>query len=219
MALAIFDLDNTLLGGDSDHAFGEFLIEENIVDADDHRLANDRFYRQYTDGTLDIHEYLAFALQPLKRFEAHQLEDLSLRFVDRKVRPLLLPKANELLRSHRERGDKLLIITATNRFVTEPIAHLLGVPDLIATEPERENGRFTGRIVGTPSFQHGKIERLDEWLVENPQDLDGSYFYSDSMNDLPLLQQVEYPVAVNPDARLRAYAEKAGWPILDLRSE
>ncbi|HET8706845.1 MAG TPA: HAD family hydrolase [Pseudomonadales bacterium] len=219
MALAIFDLDNTLLGGDSDHAFGEFLIEERLVDALTHRDANDRFYRQYMDGTLDIHEYLSFALKPLTRLAPEQLVELSRRFVSSKVTPLLLPKANALLDSHRQRGDTLLIITATNRFVTEPIAELLGVPHLIATEPEKVDGRYTGRIVGTPSFQHGKIVRLDEWLQDNPQDLDGSYFYSDSMNDLPLLQQVEYPVAVNPDARLRAHAEKEGWPILDLRGE
>lgn len=220
MALAIFDLDNTLLGGDSDHAFGEFLIEERLVDALTHRDANDRFYRQYADGTLDIDEYLSFALKPLTRLSPEQLVDLSRRFVSSKVSRLLLPKASALLDSHRERGDTLLIITATNRFVTEPIAELLGVPHLIASEPERaEDGRITGRIVGTPSFQHGKIVRLDEWLQQHPQDLNGAYFYSDSMNDLPLLEQVDFPVAVNPDPRLHAHAERAGWPILDLRGE
>jgi len=220
MALAIFDLDNTLLGGDSDHAFGEFLIEQKLVDVLTHRETNNRFYQQYSEGSLDIHEYVAFAVQPLMRMTIPELAELSRLFVASKVSPLILPKAAALLESHRQRGDTLLIITATNRFVTEPIAELLGVPHLIATELERHpDGRFTGRILGTPSFQHGKIVRLDEWLKDNPQDLEGAYFYSDSMNDLPLLEQVDYPVAVNPDPRLHAHAEKAGWPILDLRGE
>lgn len=217
LALAIFDLDNTLLGGDSDHAWGEFLCEKGIVDTDEYRRANDHFYQCYKEGTLDIQEFLAFALRPLAMLELDQLNSLHQQFMQEKVQPMILSKAAELLQTHRQRGDFLLIITATNRFVTGPIAAALGVDDLIATEPEQTANGYTGRVSGTPCFQDGKVTRLNQWLGENQHSLEGSAFYSDSINDLPLLEQVSHPVAVDPDDKLRATAETRGWPVISLR--
>ncbi len=217
MRLAIFDLDNTLLGGDSDHAWGEFLCRKGIVDPDAYRRANDYFYQQYQSGSLDIHEYLNFALLPLTRHELGQLQQWHQEFMATVIEPMLLPQAEALLRRHRDNGDFLLIITATNRFVTQPIADRLGVDAILATEPEMKDGAYTGHIAGTPCFQHGKIEHLQHWLAETGHNLSGSYFYSDSHNDLPLLALVDHPVAVNPDPALQRHAEQRGWPILDLR--
>lgn len=217
MSLAIFDLDNTLLGGDSDHGWGEFLVSRGLVDEARFRSANDLYYQQYQSGELDIHAYLAFALEPLTQHNLPALEALHAEFMRDIVTPMYLPKAAELLAEHRARGDYLLIITATNAFITRPIAAALGVDAIIATEPELMHGRYTGRIVGTPSFREGKVVRLREWLVEHQFNLAGSSFYSDSHNDLPLLEMVETPVAVDPDDTLRATAIARGWPIISLR--
>ncbi len=217
MALAIFDLDNTLLGGDSDHAWGEFLCEKGIVDTDEYRRANDHFYQCYKEGSLDIQEFLAFALRPLALLEREQLNALHQQFMQEKVQLMMLPKAAKLLQTHRNQGDFLLIITATNRFVTGPIAAALGVDELIATEPEETAAGYTGKVSGIPCFQDGKVIRLQEWLNKNQHSLDGSSFYSDSINDLPLLEQVSHPVAVDPDDKLRATAESRDWPVISLR--
>jgi HAD superfamily hydrolase (TIGR01490 family) len=217
MSLAIFDLDNTLLGDDSDYLWGRFLIEQGLVDGDDYERENQRFYDAYRAGTLDIQEFLAFMLRPLAEHPPERLLDWRARFIEDKIRPILLPKALELLARHRDAGDTLLIVTATNRFITAPIAELLDVPHLLATEVEFADGRFTGRSFGVPCFQHGKVERLSEWLAETGQDLNQSWFYSDSHNDLPLLDRVRYPVAVDPDAVLAQHARERGWPIISLR--
>ncbi len=217
MTLAIFDLDNTLLAGDSDHAWGEFLVEEGIVDAETYRKTNDRFYQDYLNGELDILNYLGFALQPLSIHSMDELLEWRARFMEKKVRPMLLQKAHELLNSHRQRNHTLMIITATNRFVTEPIAELLDIEHLIATEPEMINGRYTGRIVGTPSFQEGKVTRLNDWLEAHGESLDGAWFYSDSHNDLPLLEIVDNPIAVDPDPKLEKHARNQGWGVMTLR--
>ncbi|WP_415889548.1 HAD family hydrolase [Neptuniibacter sp. SY11_33] len=217
MSLAIFDLDNTLLAGDSDHAWGEFLCEKGIVDSDEYSRANDYFYEQYKNGGLDIFEFLAFALKPLAQMKRTELDKLHLEFMESKIIPIMLPKAAELLQNHRDQGDYLLIITATNRFVTGPIADKLGVDDIIATDPEEVDGEYTGKVAGIPCFQDGKVTRLNEWLKHNDFNLEGSYFYSDSHNDLPLLEQVTHPVAVNPDETLEDHANTHLWPVLDLR--
>ncbi len=217
MSLAIFDLDNTLLGGDSDYLWGQFLVERGLVEGEAYERENQRFYDQYRAGTLDIHEFLAFMLRPLAQNPLVELLDWRARFIEAKIRPILLPQATALVERHRDAGDTLLIITATNRFITEPIAEMLGVPHLLATEPEFVDGRYTGRPVGIPCFQHGKVERLDAWLVETGHDLAGSWFYSDSRNDLPLLGRVTYPVAVDPDDVLARHAREHGWPIRSLR--
>jgi HAD superfamily hydrolase (TIGR01490 family) len=217
LTLAIFDLDNTLLAGDSDHAWGEFLVEEGIVDAGDYKRANDRFYQQYLDGELDIQHYLSFALQPLAQHNMNELLLWRERFMEIKVHPMLQRKATILLNQHREQGHTLMIITATNRFVTEPIANLLGVDHLIATDPELVNGRYTGEVAGTPCFREGKVVRLNDWLDACDETLAGAWFYSDSHNDRPLLEKVANPVAVDPDPTLEAMALENGWRMMSLR--
>jgi HAD superfamily hydrolase (TIGR01490 family) len=221
VSLAIFDLDNTLIAGDSDHSWGEFLVQKRLVDAEEYQLANDHFYEEYKNGTLDIYAFLRFSLAPLTRYSLSELADLHAEFMREFVEPMLLPKALALLASHRARGDYLLIITATNAFVTRPIAKRLQVDDMLATEPEVVNGRYTGNSVGTPCFQGGKVTRLKEWLGARGHaqayDLSDSYFYSDSVNDVPLLEQVAHPVAVDPDSRLAAIALARGWPVISLR--
>jgi HAD superfamily hydrolase (TIGR01490 family) len=217
VALAIFDLDNTLLGGDSDHAWGEFLVQKGIVDAAVYGAANERFYRAYQNGTLDIRIYLTFALEPLTRFSRAHLAQLHAEFMRTMIAPLRLPKAAALLTEHRERGDFLLIVTATNAFITRPIAHSLGVDAILATEPEIRDDRYTGAFIGTPCFREGKVTRLREWLLQHPYDPAQAYFYSDSQNDLPLLNMVGNPIAVDPDDTLRAEAQQRGWPIISLR--
>lgn len=217
MTLAIFDLDNTLLAGDSDHAWGEFLVEEGIVDADHYRRENDRFLQEYLNGELDIHRYLSFALAPLAEHDMEQLLSWRERFLAKKIRPMMLTRAEELLQHHRDQGHTLMIITATNRFVTEPVAALLGIKHLIATEAEIVDGRYTGQVAGTPSFQEGKVTRLQAWLERHDASLNGAWFYSDSHNDVPLLRQVSNPVAVDPDPKLRRLADAEGWQILSLR--
>lgn len=216
--LAIFDLDNTLLNGDSDHAWGEFLCSKGVVDAEEYRKANDYFYEQYKSGSMNIFEFLEFALRPLAANSNETLAEWHAEFMQEVIQPMMLPKAATLLQKHRDAGEHLMIITATNRFVTGPIAEQLGVDTIIATDPEIVNGNYTGKVAGTPCFQAGKVERLNTWLADNGATLEGSSFYSDSINDLPLLEKVDYPVAVNPDEKLTAEANRRGWPILDLRA-
>jgi HAD superfamily hydrolase (TIGR01490 family) len=217
VALAIFDLDNTLLAGDSDHAWGQFLVDQGIVDAKVYKEANDHFYRQYQQGGLDIHEYLEFALKPLAEHSKQQLDQWHRQFMMECIEPIMLGQARELLSQHRDRGDYLLIITATNRFVTEPIARALFVDHILATDPEFVDGAYTGKVAGTPCFQDGKVTRLNEWLADHQMDLKGSYFYSDSHNDLPLLERVDNPIAVDADEILTNTAKQRGWPIMSLR--
>ena len=217
MSLAIFDLDNTLLSIDSDHAWGEFLLEQGAVDAVAYREANERFMADYNAGTLDMAAFLEMALKPLAENTPEQLAAWHQQFMASKIEPHILPKAEELLARHRTKGDTLLIITATNRFITEPIAERLGVDDLIAVDPEMIDGRYTGRVFGVPSYREGKVTRLKQWLEDQDYTMDGAWFYSDSHNDLPLLEQVENPVAVDPDDTLRKVAETRHWRIMSLR--
>ncbi|MES0872919.1 HAD family hydrolase [Sinimarinibacterium thermocellulolyticum] len=217
MNLAVFDLDNTLLAGDSDYLWGVFLVENGVVDADHYARSNERFYREYEAGTLDIHAYGAFVLQPLVEHELHVMQELRKRFIDERVVPMVAPGAPALLERHRRAGDTLLITTATNRFVVEPIAALLGVPHLLATEPEIVDGRYTGRLQGTPNFQTGKVARLRAWLDEQRKPRGRITAYSDSHNDLPLLEMADRAVAVDPDPRLRAAAQERGWDVISLR--
>ena len=217
MALAIFDLDNTLLAGDSDYLWGQFLVQRELVDGDWYTSENRRFYDEYKQGELDINEFLAFSLQPLAKMSMAQLAELHQQFMASSIEPILLNKAAALLNKHRQQGDFLLIITATNRFVTEPIAERLGVDDLLATEAEIVNDRYTGQPTGIPCFQDGKVKRLNSWLAQTGYNMDGSWFYSDSHNDLPLLEGVDNPVAVDPDDTLAQHAEMKGWPVMSLR--
>ncbi|WP_372613211.1 HAD family hydrolase [Halomonas sp.] len=217
MSLAIFDLDNTLLSIDSDHAWGEFLLEQGAVDPVAYREANDRFLADYQAGTLDIHAFLEVALSPLAEHSPQQLAAWQQQFMASKVEPSILPRGEELLARHRSRGDTLLIITATNRFITGPIAERLGVEALIATEPERIDGLYTGKATSIPCYREGKVQRLDAWMAEQELTLEDAWFYSDSHNDLPLLEKVDYPVAVDPDDTLREVAETRGWKIISLR--
>ncbi|KMN76329.1 phosphoserine phosphatase [Chromobacterium sp. LK11] len=219
--LALFDLDHTLIAGDSDFEWPRFLIQRGILEQAHYDERNNYFYRQYQQGTLDIHEYLAFALEPLKRFSRAELDALHADYLEQHIKPIITRKARELLAAHAAQGDEIIIITATNRFITGPIARELGVEHLIAIElEEEEDGRFTGRVSGVPSFQQGKITRLQQWLDERGLSMDSygqSFFYSDSHNDLPLLKLVDHPVAVDPDDTLRAHAEQQGWRVISLR--
>ncbi|MEO6697010.1 MAG: HAD family phosphatase [Gammaproteobacteria bacterium] len=217
MSLAIFDLDNTLLGGDSDYLWGKFLAEQGIVDAEHYQRENLRFYKEYQAGTLDIHSFLEFQLKPLTLHPLDVLHRWREQFLNEKIWPIVLPKAIALAERHRAQGDTLLIITATNRFITEPIAAHLQVPHLLASEGEIRDGRYTGKIKGTPCFREGKVTRLMEWLQIQKQTLEGSWFYSDSHNDIPLLEKVTHPVAVDPDAELARHAAAKGWPMISLR--
>ena len=218
MKLVLFDLDNTLLDGDSDYAWAQFLIEEGVLHADDYNAKNDYFYERYKDGTLDIHEFLDFQLAPIAHRPRAQLDEWHSVFMQRKIRPMILPRAPELIAKH---ADALTaIVTATNRFITRPIADELGVRDLIATDIEEVDGVFTGKPRGTPTFREGKIERVDEWLASKGHKLADfeSWFYSDSLNDVPLLENVDHPVAVDPDPTLLAHARARGWPVISLKS-
>lgn len=217
MALAIFDLDNTLIAGDSDHAWGEFLVAKGLVDPQIYKHKNDEFYRQYCQGGLDINAYLHFVFEPLTQWDSAQLEALHREFMATRIRLLLLPKAKALLANHRAKGDYLLIITATNSFVTGPICALHQVDDFIASDPEIIEGRFTGKIQGTPAYQEGKTLRLNEWLKRKGMSLQDSWAYSDSINDLPLLKMVDHPVVVDGDPALQHYAQKHDWPCISLR--
>ena len=218
MSLAIFDLDNTLLRGDSDHVWGEFLIDQGVVDRERFASENNRYYAAYLAGTLDIHEFLEqHQLRPLAEHDRVTLEHWRSEFMRTRILPLIAPAARALVEKHRSQGHILLIITATNRFITAPIAAEFGIEHLIATELEERDGRFTGKVAGVPSYQEGKVTRLREWLSVHNQNLNGSWFYSDSHNDLPLLTRVDHPVAVNADATLAEYARGQGWPLIELR--
>ncbi|MCD5991855.1 HAD-IB family hydrolase [Pseudomonas phytophila] len=217
MRLALFDLDNTLLGGDSDHAWGDYLCGRGILDAATYKTRNDEFYQDYLAGTLNLTDYLNFSLEILGSTEMAQLDAWHRDFMRDCIEPIILPKALELIAKHREAGDKLVVITATNRFVTGPIVERLGIETLLATECEMVDGRYTGRTTDVPCFREGKVTRLNRWLEENQFSLEDSYFYSDSLNDLPLLEKVANPVAVDPDPKLRAEAESRGWPVITLR--
>lgn len=218
MHLALFDLDNTLLDGDSDHLWGEFLIARGVVDAETYRRENDRFMREYREGRLDIREFLRFALHPLAQHPLEQLYAWREEFLETAIIPRIPAEALQLVDQHRARGELPVIITATNRFVTEPIAALMGVDHLLATEPESHARGFTGEVTGTPCFREGKLIRLREWLGDRPATLEEASFYSDSINDLPLLKAVGRPVAVNPDPQLQRTAHALGWPIMQLGS-
>jgi len=218
--LVLFDLDNTLLGGDSDFEWAQFLIEQGVLDREVYEAKNQQFYDQYKAGTLDIHAFLDFQLKPLSRHPRTQLDAWHTQYMRQKIKPIILPKAIELAARHAVDADLMAIITATNSFVTLPIAKEFGIEHLIGTDPEQVNGQFTGKVIGVPSFREGKVTRLDAWLQArglNWQSVTESWFYSDSLNDLPLLERVTHPVAVDPDPTLRAHAEKQGWPVISLR--
>lgn len=220
MKLALFDLDNTLLSGDSDFEWAQFLIEQGVLDRELFEAKNLEFYEQYKAGTLDIHEFLDFQLKPLSRHSRKVLDAWHEEFMRSKVRGIMGKPAHDLVARHRAAGDVCAIVTATNSFVTAPIAREFGVEHLIATEPEQKDGEFTGRVSGTPCFREGKVARLESWMSQHGWSWGSfadSWFYSDSLNDLPLLAKVNHPVAVDPDATLRAHAEQHGWRILTLR--
>ena len=219
--LALFDLDNTLLEGDSDHAWGEFLISNSLVEEKAHREKNNHFYDQYKQGALDIHGYVAFTLQPVMQLDRTQRAQLIAKFIEQSVEPIILDKGKELVRTHLEAGDFCIIITATNEFISTPIAKLFNADLIIATELQTIDGKYNGKISGTPCYQGGKVSKLNAWIdqQENHFNLSDAVFYSDSINDLPLLQEVATPVAVDPDQKLREKAESEGWEILTLRSQ
>lgn len=217
MKLAIFDLDNTLIAGDSDHAWGEFLVAKGLVDGVWYKAQNDKFYADYCAGQLDIIAYSEFVFGFLAQHEMNYLQQLHQQFMAEVIQPLMLPKAQALIEKHRAAGDYLLIITATNRFITEPIAQALGIKQLLATEPAQQAGRYTGKVEGTPCYKEGKITRYQAWLAQQQQSFEQVIFYSDSHNDLPLLKCVDTPVAVDPDSTLQHYAQQQDWPILSLR--
>jgi len=218
MRLALFDLDNTLLAGDSDFEWAQFLIEKEVLDREVYEARNRHFYEAYKAGTLDIHEFLDFQLKPLARHPRKQLDHWHAEFMQKKILPIITQKARDLIDSHRD--DARVVITATNRFVTAPIARELGIENLIATEPEEIGGEFTGRAKGVPSFREGKVERLKSWMAEHGiewESIAETWFYSDSLNDLPLLSLVSHPVAVDPDETLKEHALRHDWRVISLR--
>ena len=220
MNLAIFDLDNTLLNGDSDYNWSLFLIKKGILDQSIYEQQNEEFFKDYQTGSLDIDAYAEFQFKPLRENERFFLNDLRDEYVATIIRPMITEKAKDLVNEHRSQGDQLLIITATNSFITKPIAALFGIEELIGTDLEEINNQFTGKIKGVASFQEGKVTRLNQWLDDKHLTLaqfDKTFFYSDSKNDLPLLKIVSHPVAVNPDVTLNAEAKKNNWPIMSLR--
>ncbi len=220
MNLAIFDLDNTLLNGDSDYNWSLFLIKKGILDQSIYEQQNEEFFKDYQTGSLDIDAYAEFQFKPLRENERFFLNDLRDEYVATIIRPMITEKAKDLVNEHRSQGDQLLIITATNSFITKPIAALFGIEELIGTDLEEINNQFTGKIKGVASFQEGKVTRLNQWLDDKHLTLaqfDKTFFYSDSKNDLPLLRIVSHPVAVNPDATLNTEAKKNNWPIMSLR--
>lgn len=217
MALALFDLDNTLLAGDSDYLWGVFLAEHGIVDRDVYEKENQRYYDAYKAGTLDIYEFLAFSLKPLAQNDLHRLQQLHRQFMAEKIRPIMSEKSFALIEKHRRAGDTLMVITATNSFVTTPIVKAFGIEHLLATEPEKNSHGYTGHVAGVPCFQQGKVTRLQQWLNDNQRDLKDSWFYSDSHNDLPLLRLVDHPVAVDPDVQLEKEAKEKNWLVMSLR--
>ena len=219
MALAIFDLDNTLLAGDSDHRWGEFLCETGLVEAEDYGTKNDQFYADYQAGTLDMVAYLNFVLAPLTGKHRDEVRALQRQFIAECVEPMLLDKAFDLLNQHRVAGDTLLMMTATHAVVAEPVAARPGFEHWLGSGVSIVDERYTGECDGAPCFQSGKVAHLEQWRASHPEAADNAdtWFYSDSHNDLPLLGAVGHPVAVDPDATLRNHAEARGWPIISLR--
>ena len=218
--LALFDLDNTLLAGDSDYNWSLFLIEEGLLDAKTHHERNEQFYQDYKNGNLDIYRFLEFQLKPLAQHSKKFLDELHLKYMDKVIRPMMTQKAQDLVHKHQLAGDLCVVITATNSFVTKPIATAYGVEHLIGSDPEMVNGEYTGGVSGVPSFQEGKVTRIQQWLAERGLvlgDFKTSYFYSDSHNDLPLMKLVTHPVAVDADPALTTYAQQQGWPLISLR--
>ncbi len=217
MALAIFDLDNTLLGGDSDHAWGEYACETGLVDAEEFRRNNDAFYADYQAGQLDIHAYLRHALSPLVGQDPATIAHWHQQFMQEKIEAMLLPASQALVDEHRRQGDELLVITATNRFIAEPIVKRFGIEALIASEGEIVDGRYTGNAAGVPSYAEGKITRLMDWLGGDESRMADAVFYSDSHNDIPLMRAVGRAVAVDPDEKLARFAAEQDWQVISLR--
>jgi len=217
MALAIFDLDNTLIAGDSDYLWGEFLVKNSYVDGEEFAKNNAQFYEDYKSGNLDIIAYQKFALSPLSKQTMTTLNNWHKQFIATFIQPIILPKAQMLIDKHKQQGDRVIIITATNTFVTRPIGKMYGINELLGTEGEIINGKYTGEVSGIPTFQEGKVTRLNEWLIENNEVLSGSYFYSDSHNDLPLLEIVDKPVVVDGDEKLLQIAKDRNWQTISLR--
>jgi HAD superfamily hydrolase (TIGR01490 family) len=216
MALAIFDLDHTLLNGDSDYLWGEYMVANKIVDADVYQRENKAFLDDYLRGNLDNEVYLKFALKPLTQYPIDRLHAWRSDYVSHWIKPIVAKGTEALLDKHRAQGDELIIISATNLFITAPIAELLGIDQILSTEPEIIDNQYTGRYLGTPTFKEGKVTVLNEWLKNSNHSLNNSYFYSDSINDLPLLEQVSIPIVVNPDDKLSIVAQSRNWQILDL---
>jgi HAD superfamily hydrolase (TIGR01490 family) len=217
MTLAIFDLDNTLIGGDSDNLWGQFLFDRGLIKTTDFAEKNNQFYEDYKTGTLDIDKYLRFALGPLKGQPHAVLNTWHSDFMRTIIQPIMLPKAAALIADHKAQGHKPLIITATNVFITRPIADALGIETLLGCDAEIVDSLYTGEPTGVPTYREGKVTRLKTWLGENEENMEGAYFYSDSHHDLALLELVDHPVAVDPDDRLRARALEAGWTVMSLR--
>ena len=218
MRLSLFDLDNTLLAGDSDFEWAQFLIEKGVLDREVYEACNQQFYEQYKAGTLDIHEFLDFQLKPLSRHPRKVLDEWHREYMRTHIMPIITQKSRDLVASHRD--DARAIVTATNSFVTAPIAREFGIEHLVATEPEQHHGEFTGRVAGQPCFREGKVARVHGWLAEHGlhwSSFEETWFYSDSLNDLPLLAQVTHPVAVDPDETLKEAALEKGWMIISLR--
>lgn len=217
MTLALFDLDNTLLSGDSDYEWGQFLVSKKLVDEKLYEKANQKFYEDYKAGTLDIHKFSAFSFEPLSQFSMDQLDILHQEFMSQFIRPLITNKARDLVKEHQEKKHTLVVITATNSFITSPIAKEFNIPNLIATEPKIKNNRYTTEVDGTPCFKEGKVERLENWLKERQETLVDSCFYSDSHNDLALMEKVDTAIAVDPDDTLHKIAMNRSWKIITLR--
>lgn len=217
MPLAIFDLDNTIIAGDSDHLWGNFLCEIGAVNINEHRKKNNYYLQQYNLGKLNISEYCEFAIEPLSRFDMQELELMREQFINKKIKPVYLEKAQKLINKHKKQGDTILVITATNRFVAENIIKLYQIKNLLAIELEISAGRYTGKITGIPTYSNGKIDNLILWSKNNNKTLKGASFYSDSHNDIPLLDFIDKPIAVDPDEKLYLYAKKNNWNIIYLR--
>ncbi len=217
MALAIFDLDNTLIAGDSDYLWGKFLVANKLVDGENFAEINAQFYADYKAGCLDIIAYQKFALLPLSKENMPTLNRWHQQFMQDLIKPILLPKAQSMVDKHKQQGDRVIIITATNTFITKPIGKAYGITELLGTEGKIVNDRYTGEVEGIPTFQQGKVTRLNTWLEENNETLVGSYFYSDSHNDLPLLNIVENPVVVDGDKKLLQIAKEKNWHSLSFR--
>jgi len=218
--LALFDLDNTILAGDSDYNWSRFLIQEGYLDGAIHAEKNEKFYADYKAGTLDIFAFVEFQFKPLARNPRTVLNQLLKKYVEEVIKPMITEKARALVKRHQDEGDLIIVITATNSFITKPIAELFGIENLIGTDPEEKEGEFTGKVSGLPSFKEGKVTRLESWLKGKNLSLasfEQSYFYSDSHNDLPLMQKVTHPVAVDSDDILSEYAKSKGWPQISLR--